>query len=43
MRPKIPANIDPVKLADEIKGDMASEWIRRRQTVKRESKPLPAQ
>lgn len=40
---KIPANIDPIKLADEIKGDMASEWIKRRHAIKREPKPLLAQ
>ncbi|MEK6984430.1 MAG: hypothetical protein AABX33_07690 [Nanoarchaeota archaeon] len=37
-KPVIPANVDPVKLADEIKGDMASEWLKRRESIK--SKPL---
>lgn len=38
---KIPANVDPIKLADEIKGDMASEWVKRREKVK--PKPLLVQ
>jgi len=38
---KIPANIDPIKLADEIKGDMAGEWLKRREKIK--SKPLLVQ
>ena len=40
MKPIIPADIDPIKLADEIKGDMAAEWIKRREKIK--SKPLLA-
>ena len=38
---KIPANVDPIKLADEIKGDMTAEWIKRREKIK--SKPLLVQ
>lgn len=26
---KIPANIDPIKLADKIKGNMTTEWLKR--------------
>ena len=37
----IPASADPIKLADEIKGDMASEWLKRREKIK--SKPLLVQ
>ena len=40
-KPVIPANVDPIKLADEIKGDMASEWLKRREKIK--SKPLLVQ
>ncbi|MBS3096541.1 hypothetical protein J4480_03820 [Candidatus Woesearchaeota archaeon] len=40
-KPLIPANVDPIALADEIKGDMASEWLKRREKIK--SKPLLAQ
>lgn len=40
-KPLIPANVDPIKLADEIKGDMATEWLKRREKVK--SKPLLVQ
>ena len=43
LKPLIPANVDPVKLADEIKGDMAAEWIKRRQAIKKEAKPLLVQ
>ncbi len=25
----IPANVDPIKLADEIKGDLSAEFIKR--------------
>ena len=38
---KIPGSMDPIKLADEIKGDMAEEWLDRREKVK--PKPLLAQ
>ena len=34
----IPEDVDPIKLADEIKGDMATEWLKRRESIK--SKPL---
>ena len=40
IEPIIPANVDPIKLADEIKGDMAAEWLKRRERVK--LKPLLA-
>ena len=33
----IPANVDPIKLADEIKGDMAGEWLKRREKIKSKS------
>lgn len=33
----IPKNVDPIKLADEIKGDMASEWLERREKIKPKS------
>jgi hypothetical protein len=29
----IPANVDPIKLADEIKGDMAKEWLKRKKAI----------
>ena len=41
IKPKIPANVDPIRLADGIKGDMATEWLKRREKVK--SKPLLVQ
>ena len=28
-KPIIPANVDPIKLADEIKRGMATEWLKR--------------
>ena len=40
-KPLISANVDPIKLADEIKGDMAGEWLKRREKIK--SKPLLVQ
>ena len=40
-KPVVPANVDPVKLADEIKGNMATEWIKRREKIK--AKPLLVQ
>ena len=39
-RAKIPANVDPIKLADEIKKGMTTNWIKRRKAMKREVKPL---
>ena len=41
IEPHIQANVDPIKLADEIKGNMAVEWIKRREKIK--SKPLLVQ
>ena len=43
MKPKIkiPANVDPIKLADEIKANMTTEWLKRRVRIK--SKPLLVQ
>ncbi|MBI2654757.1 hypothetical protein HYX02_08200 [Candidatus Woesearchaeota archaeon] len=41
IKPKIPINVDPIKLADEIKGDMAGEWLKRREKIK--PKPLLVQ
>ena len=38
---KIPANLDAIKLADSIKGDIAAEWLKRRQKAK--FKPLLVQ
>lgn len=26
---KIPKNVDPIKLADKIKGDMTTAWLKR--------------
>lgn len=40
-KPSIPINVDPIKLADEIKEDMAGEWMKRREKIK--SKPLLVQ
>ncbi len=37
---KIPANVDPIKLADEMKSGITIEWIKRRRAIKREVKPL---
>lgn len=37
---KIPANVDPIKLADEIKKGMAANWAKRRKAMKHEFKPL---
>ena len=37
---KIPANADPIKLADDMKSGITTEWIKRRRAVKREVKPL---
>ena len=38
---KIPASVDPIRMADEIKSGMASEWLKRREKIK--SKPLLVQ
>ena len=40
---KIPANIDPIKLADDIKSGITTEWIKRRKAIKHELKPLLVQ
>ena len=29
LKPIIPANVDPIKLADEIKGDLTADFIKR--------------
>jgi len=29
LKPIITVDIDPIKLADEIKGDMTTEWLKR--------------
>ena len=42
-KPIIPANVDPIKLADEIKSGITTEWIKRRRAIKREVKPLLVQ
>lgn len=41
LKPLIPKDVDPIKLADEIKGDMAAEWLKRRENIK--LKPLAVQ
>lgn len=33
LKPIIPANVDPIKLADEIKGDLTTEFIKRMKKV----------
>ena len=33
LKPVIPANVDPIKLADEIKGDLTAEFIKRMKNV----------
>ena len=38
---KIPKNVDPIELADEIKRGMTDEWLKRREKTK--SKPLLVQ
>ena len=32
-KPIIPVNVDPIKLADEIKGDLTTEFIKRMKRV----------
>ena len=43
IKPTIPANINPIKLADEIKSGMTAEWVKRRKAVKSQVKPLLVQ
>ena len=41
--PKNMTTKELIELADEIKSGMAAEWIKRRQAIKREAKPLLVQ
>ncbi len=41
--PKDMTTEELIELADDIKKGITSEWIKRRQTVKHESKPLLVQ
>lgn len=33
-RAVIPADVDPIELADIIKGDMTTEWLKRKEMLK---------
>ena len=41
--PKKMSTVELIELADEIKRGMTDEWVKRRQAVKRELKPLLVQ
>ena len=41
--PKNMTTEELIELADEIKGDMTTEWIKRRKAIKQEIKPLLVQ
>ena len=36
--PIIPANVDPIKLADDIKGNLTFAWIKRRARLRTKSR-----
>lgn len=41
-RVRIPADVDPIALADRLKGDLTAEWLKRRAKLKRyKLKSLP--